>query len=153
MYTRIRVRRLLSAYLAQACRREGHRRSLGPPAFRLQGGLPSLDTARSRTDTYTRPSACNHPPRSPSFPRMTFRLSCCADSGTEAGRYPPPVGLDGCTLICPLRLLVSSFADNCIPREREKERERQKERENHITNIKLLLKNIYIYVYKHCVYI
>jgi len=54
-------------------------RSSGPPAFRLQGGLPSLDTTRSRTDTYTRPSACNHPPRSPSFPRMTFRLSCCTD--------------------------------------------------------------------------
>ncbi|EGI58412.1 hypothetical protein G5I_13509 [Acromyrmex echinatior] len=26
-------------------------RSSGPPAFRLQGGLPSLDTTRSRTDT------------------------------------------------------------------------------------------------------
>lgn len=52
--------------------------SSGPSAFRLQGGLPSLDTARSRKDTYTRLSACNHPPRSPSFPRMTFRLSCPA---------------------------------------------------------------------------
>ncbi|KYN20236.1 hypothetical protein ALC57_07140, partial [Trachymyrmex cornetzi] len=69
-------------------------RSLGPPAFRLQGGLPSLDTTRSRTDTYTRPSACNHPPRSPSFPRMTFRLSCCAGPrlGGVSPRWDPMAG-------------------------------------------------------------
>jgi len=83
-------------------------RSLGPPAFRLQGGLPSLDTTRSRTDTYTRPSACNHPPRSPSFSRMTFRLSCCAGPGTGS-RRTPPVGLDGESKICPFRPLVSTI--------------------------------------------
>lgn len=80
-------------------------RSSGPLTFRLQGGLPSLDTTRSRTDTYTRPSACNHPSRSPSFPRMTFRLSCCASPGPGA-RRTPPVGPDGRAKICPFRPLV-----------------------------------------------
>lgn len=60
-------------------------RSFGsPPVFRLQGGPPSLDIVRSRADTYTRPLTCNHPPGPPSFFRMTFRLSCCANS-TDCG--------------------------------------------------------------------
>lgn len=87
--------------------REKGPRSSGPPAFRLQGGLPSLDTTRSRTDTYTRPSACNHPPRSPSFPRMTFRLSCCA--AEPRVRCTPPVGPDGRAKICPFRPLVDDY--------------------------------------------
>lgn len=86
LHTRVRARRLQSGYIWPSPAAERGPRSSGPPAFRLQGGLPSLDTTRSRTDTYTRPSACNHPPRSPSFPRMTFRLSCCA--GPRPGVSP-----------------------------------------------------------------
>lgn len=59
-----------------------------PPEFRLQGGPSSLEIARSRTDTYTRPSARNHPLRSPSFRRMTFRLS----SRAHPRRSPPLAG-------------------------------------------------------------
>lgn len=107
LHTRVCARRLLSGYTSARALPERGPRSSGPPAFRLQGGLPSLDTTRSRTDTYTRPSACNHPPRSPSFPRMTFRLSCCA--GAELGaRRTPPVAPDGPAEICPFRPLVSS---------------------------------------------
>lgn len=48
--------------LCPLCRKDerAQTQSSGPIAFRLQGGLPSLDTARSRTDTYTHPLACNH---------------------------------------------------------------------------------------------
>lgn len=75
------------------CERETHPN----PPFRLQGGPSSLDAARSRTDTYTRPSARNHPPRSPSFRRMTFRLSFRArtptplapDTGLRRDTLPP----------------------------------------------------------------
>jgi hypothetical protein len=52
-------------------------------------------------------SACNHPPRSPSFPRMTFRLSCRAGPQTARGTAP------GARNLMAAALGLSAFASSC----------------------------------------